>query len=80
MGPDACDQDDRRPARQVKSCRRRVGGRGVAEKVHDNAARARVLIHEKAERFPELQNVPSRVFEQNFRRLRLLFKPEDLRF
>jgi TonB family protein len=35
---------------------------------------------QKAERFPELQNVPSRIFEKNFRRLRLKFKPEDLRF
>ncbi len=33
----------------------------------------------KAERFPELQNLPSRVFEKNFRRLRIKFRPEDLR-
>lgn len=47
-----------------------------------NAAFDRSAINavQKAERFPELQNVPSRIFEQNFRRLRLLFKPEDLRF
>ena len=35
---------------------------------------------QKAERFPELQDLPTRVFEQNFRRFTLLFKPEDLRF
>lgn len=33
----------------------------------------------KAERFPELQELPSRVFEQYYRRFKLLFKPEDLR-
>lgn len=33
----------------------------------------------KAERFPELQELPSRVFEQYYRRFNLLFKPEDLR-
>ena len=31
------------------------------------------------ERFPELQQLPPRVFEQYFRRLRLKFRPEDLR-
>jgi colicin import membrane protein len=35
---------------------------------------------EKAERFPELQNLPSREFEKTFRRFRLLFRPEDLRY
>jgi len=34
----------------------------------------------KAERFPELSSLPARVFERDFRRLRLLFKPEDLRY
>lgn len=33
----------------------------------------------KAGRFPELQNLPNRVFEQNFRHLKLVFRPEDLR-
>lgn len=33
----------------------------------------------KAEQFPELQKVPSAVFEQYFRQLRLVFDPEDLR-
>ncbi len=33
----------------------------------------------KAERFPELQNMPGRVFEANFRRFLLKFTPEDLR-
>lgn len=35
---------------------------------------------EKAGRFPELQNLPSREFEKTFRRFRLLFRPEDLRY
>ena len=35
---------------------------------------------EKAERFPELQNLPAREFEKTFRRFRLLFRPEDLRY
>ena len=35
---------------------------------------------QKAERFPELQNLPSREFEKTFRRFRLLFRPEDLRY
>ena len=42
----------------------------------DRAAVTAVL---KAERFPEIQQLPARVFEQYFRRLRLKFKPEDLR-
>ena len=42
--------------------------------------RSAVMAVRKAERFPELQNLPPRVFEQNFRKLRLKFKPEDLRF
>lgn len=51
----------------------RSSGNGAFDRSAINAV-------QKAERFPELQNVPSRIFEQNFRRLRLLFKPEDLRF
>lgn len=35
---------------------------------------------QKAGAFPELQNLPSREFEKNFRRLTLIFKPEDLRY
>ena len=35
---------------------------------------------EKAGSFPELQNLPAREFETNFRRFRLLFRPEDLRY
>lgn len=35
---------------------------------------------EKAERFPELQNLPSREFEKSFRRFQMLFRPEDLRY
>ena len=35
---------------------------------------------EKAGSFPELQNLPPREFEKTFRRFRLLFRPEDLRY
>lgn len=42
----------------------------------DRSAESAVL---KAGRFPELQQLPARVFEQNFRRLTLMFRPEDLR-
>lgn len=35
---------------------------------------------QKAGAFPELQKLPSREFEKNFRRLTLIFKPEDLRY
>lgn len=42
----------------------------------DRSAEKAVL---RAERFPELQNLPPRVFEQYFRRLNLIFRPEDLR-
>ncbi len=35
---------------------------------------------EKAGSFPELKNLPSREFEKTFRRFRLLFRPEDLRY
>ena len=35
---------------------------------------------QKAGAFPELQNLPSGEFEKSFRRLTLIFKPEDLRY
>lgn len=35
---------------------------------------------EKAGSFPELQKLPSAEFEKSFRRFRLLFRPEDLRY
>jgi len=35
---------------------------------------------QKAGAFPELQKLPSGEFEKNFRRLNLIFKPEDLRY
>ena len=35
---------------------------------------------EKAGSFPELQQLPNREFEKTFRRFRLLFRPEDLRY
>ncbi|MHA7814881.1 MAG: cell envelope integrity protein TolA [Pseudohaliea sp.] len=47
-----------------------------------NAAfdRSAVNAVEKAGSFPELSNLPSREFEKTFRRFRLLFRPEDLRY
>ena len=42
--------------------------------------RSAVNAVEKAGSFPELQNMPPREFEKNFRRFRLLFRPEDLRY
>ena len=41
--------------------------------------RSAVMAVEKAERFPELQDLPARIFNESFRTLRLKFKPEDLR-
>ena len=35
---------------------------------------------DKAGSFPELKNLPIREFERTFRRFRLLFRPEDLRY
>jgi colicin import membrane protein len=47
-----------------------------------NAAfdRSAVNAVEKAGSFPELSNLPTREFEKTFRRFRLLFRPEDLRY
>jgi TonB family protein len=42
--------------------------------------RSAVMAVQKAEKFPELQQLPSRLFNKNFRSLRLKFKPEDLRY
>jgi TonB family protein len=42
--------------------------------------RSAVNAVQKSERFPELQNLPARIFEKSFRQFRLLFKPEDLRY
>lgn len=42
--------------------------------------RSAVNAVEKAGSFPELQNLPTREFENTFRRFRLLFRPEDLRY
>jgi colicin import membrane protein len=35
---------------------------------------------QKAGAFPELQKLPSEEFERKFRRLNLIFRPEDLRY
>lgn len=42
--------------------------------------RSAVNAVEKAGSFPELKNLPPNKFEQTFRRFRLLFRPEDLRY
>lgn len=42
--------------------------------------RSAIAAVERAGNFPELKNLPPREFEQNFRRFRLLFRPEDLRY
>ncbi|MEH6584926.1 MAG: cell envelope integrity protein TolA [Halioglobus sp.] len=42
--------------------------------------RSAVNAVEKAGSFPELQKLPTREFEKTFRRFRLLFRPEDLRY
>lgn len=41
--------------------------------------RSAIRAVKKSERFPELQKLPSRVFEQYFRVFNLLFEPKDLR-
>ena len=35
---------------------------------------------ERAGRFPEVAQLEDRIFEANFRRFQLIFKPEDLRY
>jgi colicin import membrane protein len=42
--------------------------------------RSAVNAVQKAAAFPELQKLPNGEFEKTFRRFRLLFKPEDLRY
>ncbi len=42
--------------------------------------RSAVNAVKKAGAFPELQKLPNGEFEKTFRRFRLLFKPEDLRY
>lgn len=51
--------------------------KGSGSAVFDRSA---VNAVEKAERFPELQNLPAREFEKSFRRFQMLFRPEDLRY
>lgn len=51
--------------------------RGSGNAAFDNSA---INAVKKAGSFPELKNLPSAEFETNFRRFRLLFKPEDLRY
>jgi len=47
-------------------------GNGAFDRSAENAVR-------RAGQFPELQNLPTAIFEQYFRKLRLKFRPEDLR-
>jgi TonB family protein len=42
--------------------------------------RSAVMAVQKAGKFPELQQLPSRLFNKDFRVFRLKFKPEDLRY
>ncbi|MEX1031878.1 MAG: cell envelope integrity protein TolA [Cellvibrionaceae bacterium] len=49
---------------------------GSGDSAFDRSAEQAVW---KAEQFPELQEMPSAVFEQEFRQLRLVFSPSDLR-
>jgi len=52
----------------------------VVESSGDQAFdRSAVLAVNKADSFPELKNLPIRVFEKNFRVFNLYFEPEDLR-
>ncbi len=51
--------------------------RGSGNSAFDQSA---VNAVKKAGSFPELQNLPAREFEKTFRRLSLLFRPEDLRY
>lgn len=46
---------------------------------NDAFDRSAVAAVRKAERFPELQELPAHVFDAHFRRFKLLFRPEDLR-
>lgn len=50
--------------------------KGSGNAAFDRSAESAVR---KAARFPELQDLPPRVFEKYFRQLRLKFRPEDLR-
>jgi len=50
--------------------------RSSGNEAFDRSAMAAVR---KAERFPELQQLPGNVFDAHYRRFRLLFRPEDLR-
>ncbi|MEH6550247.1 MAG: cell envelope integrity protein TolA [Pseudomonadales bacterium] len=45
---------------------------------HDAFDRSAVTAVKRVERFDELANVPSRVFDKYFRKLNLVFRPEDL--
>jgi colicin import membrane protein len=40
--------------------------------------RSAVRAIKQVEQFPEIQNMPSRIFEAEFRNLKLVFRPEDL--
>jgi colicin import membrane protein len=40
--------------------------------------RSAIRAIKQVEQFPEIQNMPSRIFEAEFRNLKLVFRPEDL--
>jgi len=46
---------------------------------NDSFDRSAVAAVKKAERFPELQQLPAHVFDEHFRRFKMVFNPEDLR-
>lgn len=51
----------------------------VASSGSDAFDRSALNAVKKAAPFRELQQLPNRVFEENFRRFRMIFRPEDLR-
>ena len=58
-----------------------VVGVGVVESSgHAAFDRSAMTAVERAGRFPEVAKLDHRLFESNFRRFQLVFKPEDLRY
>lgn len=58
-----------------------VVGVTVLQSSSDNAFdRSAINAVEKAARFPEVQKLERAVFERDFRRFQLIFRPEDLRY
>ena len=58
-----------------------VVGVGVLQSSGDTAFdRSAMTAVKRADRFPEVAKLDDPVFEANFRRFQLIFKPEDLRY